>query len=108
MSDADRALCNARIDSGEPLSKVVNEILSKHDTHSFYLSPEEYQQSFSALTGDYVGIGVTVQLLEGSLIVTDINFGGPPARRGSKPGTSCLPWTVSPSRGNPWMRLAAF
>lgn len=90
MSDADRALCNARIDSGEPLSKVVNEILSKHDTHSFYLSPEEYQQSFSALTGDYVGIGVTVQLLDGSLIVTDINFGGPAREAGIETGDILL------------------
>ncbi len=90
MSDEQRAACNARVSGGEPLSKVVNEILEKHDSHSFYLTPEEYEQSFSALTGDYVGIGVTVQQLEGNTVITDVNFGGPAREAGVETGDVLL------------------
>lgn len=90
MSDAERAICNTRIDSGESLSAVVNEILEKHDSHSFYLSASEYKESFSALTDEYVGIGVSVQLVNGNYVVADVNYGGPAREAGVQTGDILL------------------
>lgn len=47
-------------DHPDELYQVINDILSLLDTHSMYLSSEEYSQGFSTLEG-YVGIGVTLQ-----------------------------------------------
>ena len=44
----------------EELYHVVNDILSLLDTHSMYLSSEEYTQGFSTLEG-FIGIGVGLQ-----------------------------------------------
>ena len=44
----------------EEMYNVVNDILSLLDTHSMYLSSEEYSQGFSTLEG-FVGIGVGMQ-----------------------------------------------
>ena len=44
----------------EEMYNVINDILSLLDTHSMYLSSEEYSQGFSALEG-FVGIGVGMQ-----------------------------------------------
>lgn len=86
MSDGQRAACNARIAGGESLSTVVNEILAKHDSHSFYLSAEEYEEGFSSLTSDYVGIGVTTQQIEGSAVIVEVNYGGPAREAGVQVG----------------------
>lgn len=86
MSDSQRAAYNARVAGGEALADVVNEVLAKHDTHSFYMTPETYGQSFSTLTGDYVGIGVTVQQKDGRLVIVDVNFGGPAREAGVQAG----------------------
>lgn len=44
----------------EEMYNVINDILSLLDTHSMYLSSEEYSQGFSTLEG-FVGIGVGMQ-----------------------------------------------
>src|SRR5699024_2640258 len=44
----------------EEMYNVINDILSLRDTHSMYLSSEEYSQGFSTLEG-FVGIGVGMQ-----------------------------------------------
>lgn len=82
LSDQQRASYNARIDGGEDFTEVVNEILEQHDTHSFYLSQEDYSNSFSTLTTDYVGIGITVTMQDGSVVIREVNFGGPAKEAG--------------------------
>ncbi len=99
MSDEQRAAYNARITGGETLSKVVNEVLSKHDVHSFYMSPEEYAKSFSSLSGDYVGIGITVQQRDGQTVITDVNFGGPAREAGIEPQDVLLSVDGTPVEG---------
>jgi len=99
MSDEQRAAYNARITDGETLSKVVNEVLSKHDVHSFYMSPEEYAKSFSSLSGDYVGIGITVQQRDGQTVITDVNFGGPAREAGIEPQDVLLSVDGTPVEG---------
>ena len=99
MSDAERAICNARIDGGESLSAVVNEILEKHDSHSFYMSASEYKEGFSTLTDDYVGIGITVQLKDGDFIITAVNYGGPAREAGIQTGDVLLSIDGAPVKG---------
>lgn len=55
----------------EELYEVVNDILSLLDTHSMYLSAEEYSQGFSQLEG-YVGIGVALEQTAAGARVGDV------------------------------------
>ena len=58
----------------EEMYNVLNDILSLLDTHSMYLSSEEYSQGFSTLEG-FVGIGVGMQeTVSGVQIVEVMRF----------------------------------
>ncbi len=50
---------------------VLNDILSMLDTHSMYLSSEEYSQGFSTLEG-FVGIGVGLQETENGVQISEV------------------------------------
>ena len=50
---------------------VLNDILSMLDTHSMYLSSEEYSQGFSALEG-FVGIGVGLTETENGVQIGEV------------------------------------
>ena len=50
---------------------VINDILSLLDTHSMYLSSEEYSQGFSALEG-FVGIGVGLEETVGGVQIGEV------------------------------------
>ena len=50
---------------------VLNDILSLLDTHSMYLSSEEYSQGFSTLEG-FVGIGVGLQETENGVQIAEV------------------------------------
>ena len=50
---------------------VLNDILSMLDTHSMYLSSEEYSQGFSALEG-FVGIGVGLTETENGVQICEV------------------------------------
>ena len=55
----------------DEMYQVINDILSLLDTHSMYLSSEEYSQGFSTLE-DYVGIGVTLQQTEDGVRIVSV------------------------------------
>ncbi len=55
----------------EETYEVINDILSLLDTHSMYLSSEEYAQGFSTLTG-FVGIGVGIQQSAGGVQIAEV------------------------------------
>ena len=50
---------------------MLNHILSLLDTHSMYLSSEEYSQGFSTLEG-FVGIGVGLQETESGVHIAEV------------------------------------
>ena len=50
---------------------MLNDILSLLDTHSMYLSSEEYSQGFSTLEG-FVGIGVGLQETENGVQIAEV------------------------------------
>ena len=55
----------------EEMYNVINDILSLLDTHSMYLSSEEYSEGFSTLEG-FVGIGVGLQQASGGVLVSEV------------------------------------
>ena len=55
----------------EEMYNVINDILSLLDTHSMYLSSEEYSQGFSTLEG-FVGIGVGMQETVGGVQISEV------------------------------------
>ena len=55
----------------EEMYDVINDILGLLDTHSMYLSSEEYSQGFSTLEG-FVGIGVGLQETENGVQIAEV------------------------------------
>ena len=55
----------------EEMYNVLNDILSLLDTHSMYLSSEEYSQGFSTVEG-FVGIGVGMQQTVGGVQIAEV------------------------------------
>lgn len=55
----------------EEMYNVINDILSLLDTHSMYLSSEEYSEGFSTLEG-FVGIGVGIQQGSGGVLISEV------------------------------------
>lgn len=55
----------------EEMYNVINDILSLLDTHSMYLSSEEYSQGFSTLEG-FVGVGVGLEQSSGGVLINDV------------------------------------
>ena len=59
------------VEHPEEMYNVINDILSLLDTHSMYLSSEEYSQGFSTLEG-FVGIGVGMQETVGGVQIAEV------------------------------------
>ena len=55
----------------EEMYDVINDILGLLDTHSMYLSSEEYSQGFSTLEG-FVGIGVGLRQTAGGVQIGEV------------------------------------
>lgn len=55
----------------EEMYEVINDILSLLDTHSMYLSAEEYSQGFSTLEG-FVGVGVGIEQTAGGVQIAEV------------------------------------
>lgn len=69
----------------EALSDILNDILGGMDTHSMYLTAEEYQAGFSTLSG-YAGIGVAIQQDEQGAFVHHVVRHSPAAAAGIQAG----------------------
>lgn len=69
----------------EALSDILNDILSGMDSHSMYLTAEEYQSGFSVLSG-YAGIGIAVGRTERGLTVQRVVRHSPAAAAGIQVG----------------------
>ncbi len=55
----------------DKLYEVLNGILAELDTHSMYLSSEQYSEGFSTLEG-FVGVGVGMSDEDGKTVVTEV------------------------------------
>lgn len=86
ITDEEIAAASALLEKEpERLYEVVNGFLSRMDTHSMYLSADDYGAGFSNLTG-YPGIGVTVRQTESGFFVEQVAAHSPAANAGVQPG----------------------
>jgi len=69
---------------------AVSDILNKLDPHSFYISPADKQLMESNLKGEFVGIGVTFNMLNDTLAVINTITGGPSQKVGIQSGDRIL------------------
>ncbi len=73
---------NAYIEQNpDKLQEVINEYLQTLDTHSMFLTKEEYEKGFSTLV-ETSGIGVTIQKQGDKVIIIDIEKASPAAQTG--------------------------
>ncbi len=56
------------------------------DPYSQYLPPDQYRAFTSSLEGDYVGVGITIELVGGDITVVNTFDGSPARRAGMLPG----------------------
>ena len=56
------------------------------DSHSEYLTKEEYARFTTAMESTYSGVGVVIQLVDGKVTVMSLIKGGPAEQAGVKPG----------------------
>ena len=86
MSDEERAEINALLEEHpEDLERIVNEYLATLDTHSMYVTANEYEEGFSTLVG-YVGIGVGVTMSPQGVILSEVFRSGPAREAGMQVG----------------------
>lgn len=77
-----------KTDSLEDLA--INEILNNLDPHSAYLPPIEAKQFTDNMEGNYNGIGVEYQMVNDTLIITQVNKNGPAEKAGLKSGDQLI------------------
>ncbi|MET3977576.1 carboxyl-terminal processing protease [Mucilaginibacter sp. UYP25] len=61
---------------------TVNEMLQNLDPHSVYLPAQQARSINERLEGGFNGIGLEYQLLRDTLVITQVNTGGPAAKAG--------------------------
>lgn len=65
---------------------AVDGVLAELDPHSRYYTSEEYRELTERYRGDYHGIGIQFEILDGYVTVLDAIEGGPSERLGLHPG----------------------
>ena len=73
----------------DQFDKVVNDYLKTLDTHSMYLSGNDYEEGFSQLVG-YSGIGIGIQQTPEGAIISSVNRSGPAYQAGIQTGDRIL------------------
>ncbi len=69
---------------------TVNRILENLDPHSVYIPQQEYASVSESMKGDFVGIGVSFQSVNDTIVVIQPLKGGPSERIGIKGGDRIL------------------
>lgn len=86
MSDAEVAEKNVYIEQHpDEFQSVVNDYLKTLDSHSMFLTKEEYEQGFSTLV-QTTGIGITIRQLNGKNVIIDVEDSSPAQQAGIKAG----------------------
>jgi carboxyl-terminal processing protease len=78
---------------------TVNDMLQSLDPHSVYLPAQQAQSINERLEGGFNGIGLEYQLLRDTLVITQVNAGGPAARAGLLVGDKVIKVDGKPFSG---------
>lgn len=104
FSDVYNAVRRNYVDSvpgTELLDNALRGMVDELDGYSNYLSPEEIQRLDDSASGQYVGIGVTLEIRSQRLYVEAVAEDGPARRGGVKPGDIILEVNGVPVKGRP-------
>lgn len=90
MSEEERKQRNEYIEQNpDKLQQVVNDYLQTLDSHSMFLTENEYKKGFSTLVKS-VGIGVDLQKLNGENVIISVEENSPAEKAGLKFGDAIL------------------
>jgi carboxyl-terminal processing protease len=78
---------------------TVNDMLQSLDPHSVYLPAQQAQSINERLEGGFNGIGLEYQLLRDTLVITQVNAGGPAAKAGLASGDRVISVDGKPFSG---------
>ncbi len=92
------AACQLLEHSPERLYELVNGFLSRMDTHSAYLAPVSYGNSFTGLVG-YAGVGVVVRHTALGFFVEEVVRHSPADAAGLQPGDRLCAIDGDPTEG---------
>jgi len=76
----DKYVDSVNVDSLE--GETVNQFLQNLDPHSLYLPPQRAQSVNEKLNGGFNGVGVSYQLIDDTLYITQVLAGSPAAKAG--------------------------
>ncbi len=83
------------------LDDALRGMVGDLDPYSSYLSPEEFQRQDDSASGQYGGIGVTLDIRDQRLVVKDLVEDGPAWQGGVKRGDLILEVNDQPVKGHP-------
>lgn len=89
------------VDRNELVEAGINEILTKLDPHSIYISPEQLNRINSEMKGSFQGIGVEVYYIEDTVNIIRVLPGGAAEKAGLKPFDQIISVNDSVVAGNP-------
>lgn len=79
-----------QIDTDSLVGQMIENIVSELDPHSMYIPVEQQQQIAESMRGNFVGIGVSFQLLKDTIAVVRVLEDGPSEKAGLKTGDRIL------------------
>src|SRR4029079_2234176 len=74
------------VDRKELMEGAIKGMLSKLDPHSSYIAPSDLEKFRSSVENEFGGIGITVSVETGELVVTTPLYGTPAYRAGIRGG----------------------
>jgi carboxyl-terminal processing protease len=83
------------------LDDALRGMVGDLDPYSSYLSPEEFQRQDDSASGQYGGIGITLDIRDQRLVVKDLVEDGPAWQGGVKRGDLILEVNDQPVKGHP-------
>lgn len=89
------------VPGAELLDDALRGMVGELDDYSSYLSPDEFQRQDDSASGQYVGIGVTLEVRSQRIFVEAVAEDGPAWRGGVKPGDAILAVDSVPVKGRP-------
>jgi carboxyl-terminal processing protease len=78
------------VDDKKLFTDAISGMLAELDPHSQYLNKQDLEELEKGDAGEYVGIGVEVEIDHGQIKVTALTEGGPAERAGIVPGDSIV------------------
>ena len=75
-----------KIESDRLVYSAINGMLQTLDPHSSFLDPKSYAQMRERQEGRYYGLGISIQSIDGDILVGNVFEGSPAFRRGIRRG----------------------